>query len=364
MTIRGVSGVGILWVFLVLAAPPAAWAECLSPGVSAGAREWFPAEKNYRLCNGTAWVPFSVLPVFYYGGPTHGLRGWWRFDDNAGAVAADVSGNGNAATLMNFPAMPWQPAGGKIAGALAFDGTNDYASVVNEAAFDFTRSDPFSITVWYYRDSDETEDDLIEKVTSGYRGYALWMPAAGGCAGASRCVEMTFVGTNTMAVYTAPDSVAIGQWQHVAMTYDGSADFTGIKIYIDGVNQSLSFVGGALAGSTLNDTPLSIGVDPIGGTCCNFDGRLDDLRIYDYALSATEVADIVTGACTKEAQMDYDRAAGKYYVCNGTVWQEMTCPAGDCGNLGACAGAGAVDYFPAAGAMAWCDGMNWQIMAR
>ncbi|MBK9015728.1 MAG: T9SS type A sorting domain-containing protein [Saprospiraceae bacterium] len=76
--------------------------------------------------------------------------------------------------------------------------------------------------------------------------------------------------------------LSLGQWTMVTMTHDGTSD----KIYFDGVEVATKFVGGALDKTKY---PLGIGYDPIdnGGY---FDGSLDDVQIYNVALSATEIA--------------------------------------------------------------------------
>jgi hypothetical protein len=136
-----------------------------------------------------------------------------------------------------------------------------------------------------------------------------------------------------------------------------------LKIYIDGVSQSVSNTGEGLSASMLNNETLKIGTDT-GDTCCVFGGRLDDVRVYNRALTAAEVQDLAAGSCSATAQMDYEPGARKYYMCDGAAWREITCPSGNCGSLGSCAGSGKVDYFPGSGELAWCDGTGWQVMAR
>ena len=49
---------------------------------------------------------------------------WWKFDETEGDTATDSSGQNHSGTLIGGP--QWQPSGGKIGGALAFDGIDDY----------------------------------------------------------------------------------------------------------------------------------------------------------------------------------------------------------------------------------------------
>ncbi len=71
-----------------------------------------------------------------------GVVSYWSFNEGAGTVAADISGNGNNAGLVNGPA--W--VNGKIGKALQFDGINDYA--VKTSAIGVPGTPPFSIVLW------------------------------------------------------------------------------------------------------------------------------------------------------------------------------------------------------------------------
>ena len=74
---------------------------------------------------------------------TDSLIGHWKLDESSGD-AFDSSGNDNAGTLSGDPT--WQPTGGRIDGALEFDGSNDYVEVANESAFDIY--DEISVSTW------------------------------------------------------------------------------------------------------------------------------------------------------------------------------------------------------------------------
>ena len=82
------------------------------------------------------------------------------------------------------------------------------------------------------------------------------------------------------------NALPIGVWKHVVMTHDGVND----KIFIDGVKKASKAVTGNLK-STVN--PLGIGYDPIdnGGF---FNGALDEVQVYNYALTEGEVTALYT----------------------------------------------------------------------
>src|SRR3989344_5285791 len=76
-------------------------------------------------------------------------------------------------------------------------------------------------------------------------------------------------------------NVLSDSWHHIAGTYDG----TNMKFYVDGVQTNSQPASGSI---TTYDTVLRIGTD--GGIYDRFQGSLDDLRIYNKALTASEVA--------------------------------------------------------------------------
>ncbi|GJM35199.1 MAG: hypothetical protein DHS20C18_42000 [Saprospiraceae bacterium] len=82
------------------------------------------------------------------------------------------------------------------------------------------------------------------------------------------------------------NELAPGEWKHVVMIHDGTKD----RIYMNGVQVAEKDVTGALNNTTF---PLGIGYNPVDGGNF-FDGVLDEVQIYNYALSAPDVADLYT----------------------------------------------------------------------
>ena len=89
------------------------------------------------------------------------------------------------------------------------------------------------------------------------------------------------------------NALPVGVWKHVVMTHDGVTD----KIFIDGVRKASKAVVGALK-STVN--PLGIGYDPIDGGSF-FNGALDEIQVYNYALSEGDVTALYTAQSTSPA---------------------------------------------------------------
>ena len=96
-------------------------------------------------------------------------------------------------------------------------------------------------------------------------------------AGATGALQFTHVYDKTKFL--------VGAWRHVAVTYDGAM----VRIYVDGTLSSTS----AAPPPMLNDHPVRLGRKPVVAATQEFDqpfqGSLDEVRIYDHALSAAEV---------------------------------------------------------------------------
>lgn len=90
------------------------------------------------------------------------------------------------------------------------------------------------------------------------------------------------------------NALPVGVWKHVVMVHDGVSDI----IYIDGVRKATKAVVGALKSTKL---PLGIGYSPID-LCCYFNGSLDEITIYNYALSDADITAIYTAQSTSPAQ--------------------------------------------------------------
>ena len=198
----------------------------------------------------------------------NGLVGWWKFDEGSGTIAYDSSGNGNHGNLNNGPT--W--TSGKIGGALSFDGVDDLVTLGASDDFDLQH---LSISAWVWSENYSQKGFIFEKTTDGtvnsqygfFFDYGLRFRNKG-----------------------APDvffSISSGGWQFVTSTYDGSHK----SIFTNGVQRSqVTWVG---------TIPTSAnGVSAIGGfsqtnhenwSSFIFNGLIDDVRVYDRALTTAEV---------------------------------------------------------------------------
>ncbi len=182
---------------------------------------------------------------------------WLKFDENAGATAfADSSGNGANGACAGA-ACPTAGVAGRLGQAAQFDGANDRVTVARNAP-----AGPYSLAAWVRNDAAAWGN---WRTIFEFGDDAPWF-------GVSPSGQLILYPT------IAGGGMPLGRWVHVAYTWDGGAN----RLYMDGkevqTNQTAPPGGG---------NGLGIGLE--GNGLSPWQGFLDDLRIYQRALSAQEV---------------------------------------------------------------------------
>ncbi|MGH8490332.1 MAG: LamG-like jellyroll fold domain-containing protein [Gammaproteobacteria bacterium] len=202
-----------------------------------------------------------------------GLLGAYSFDEGVGSIAGDASGNSHTGTVTGAT---WTTVG-KYGGTLNFDGTNDLVTVADSAALDLTTG--MTLSAWVHPTALSTWRTVLLKERSGGLVYALYASDQ-----ASHPNTYVNIGGSDLGS-TGPTALTLNGWSNLAATYDGSV----LRVYINGVQVSSRPVAGSLLSST---GALRIGGNSVWGEY--FQGLIDEVRIYDRALAATEIqADMV-----------------------------------------------------------------------
>ncbi|HUU19956.1 MAG TPA: LamG-like jellyroll fold domain-containing protein, partial [Sedimentisphaerales bacterium] len=198
----------------------------------------------------------------------------YKLDDGEGVIAVDSS-NGLDGILMGDP----QWAIGIIDGALDFDGDGDYVDCGTNDVLN-NLSNAITVSAWVN----------IRSVTTTWMGIVMKGETAWrlGVNGDTTGIHWGFTGGDRG--WQAANSVTelpLDEWHHIAATYDKSVGGTN---YVDGVAET---VNPDPDGVATNEMPLLLGENPeaLGRL---FDGLLDDVRIYDRALSADELLELAT----------------------------------------------------------------------
>jgi regulation of enolase protein 1 (concanavalin A-like superfamily) len=199
--------------------------------------------------------------------PPAGPVAAWSFDDGAGGLLQDSVGGLDGV----ITGATWTSAG-RHAGALLFNGVDQMVTVPADAALNLTTGmtleawvNPTSVASWRNVAMKEGSNDLAYAL---YASDASSKPQAAVNMGAGQLV----------ASGTAP--LPANTWSHLATTFDGSTH----RLFVNGVQ-----VGSVAAAGTLWQTtaPFRIGGNSLWGGW--FDGAIDDMRVYNRALSPTEI---------------------------------------------------------------------------
>jgi hypothetical protein len=209
----------------------------------------------------------------------NGLVGYWSFDEGTGTEASDSSRNGNTANLVNGPS--WI-ASGAIAGALSFDGVDDYVSFPSQA------QSTISISAWVY--AHLTPGNVFPRIID-MPGYVLFLAEPG--APSSNSQSLGFISKRSAQDGewdTPANTMVYNSWNHVAVVYDSSSISNNADLYINGVKQTISKIALPQGTQTANEGEGIIGNRiPLNR---GWDGLIDELRIYNRALSAAEIVSL------------------------------------------------------------------------
>jgi hypothetical protein len=204
--------------------------------------------------------------------PHPGLVGWWRFDEGTGSVAGDSSGNGNNGTVHGAT---WVT--GKYGKALSFNGTSSYVDIpLSNSLKGFTE---LTISFWAKKTSTVDFAGLVADDYGSGRQWDLLDHTNGVGATDNICFYITdgVAGDTLLSSHALP----IGVWQYVTVVFKGS-NF--IKFYINGAIDTQK-------STTLSQTnPTPVFDHWIGRySSYYFNGIIDEVRIYNRALSAAEI---------------------------------------------------------------------------
>jgi hypothetical protein len=252
---------------------------------------------------------------FSTGVSTRGLVGWWKFDEGSGTAAADSSGNGNNGSLYDANTTnvdgntPPTWTTGKFGKALSFDGVDDYVLVHDSPSINIT-GNQMTIEVWINPSIAGQQDKwIVKKMFAGTEGYRL------GLVGGKVFLQIP---NSTAWSYGLSGTTYLlaNTWYHAIGTYDGST----MKIYVNGTLESSM-------SKTENIIPAAdnLWIGTWTSTTAHFNGTIDEVRIYNRALTADEIkASYDAKASDYRAVLEYNTTfiqgsfkfgKGSYKVC-------------------------------------------------
>ena len=258
----------------------AAGSPCIDAGDNSYVTSTTDLAGNARIANGTVDIgcyEYGSYPVGV--NITEGLVAYYPFDGNAN----DASGNGNHGVVHG--ATLTADRFGNENGAYRFDG-NDWIEVESSSSLSLLTSN-MSLMTWVKIDSQSGWIPFLCKGRTA-RQFGLELGISGNGEIRIFVNDFNSTGNGSQVETVAPSgSITVGEWYHIAISYTGEK----LVSYINGVQAASIDVSDSFA---QNDDSLYIGKDPPDATEY-YRGELDDIRIYNRALSAAEVKALYDG---------------------------------------------------------------------
>jgi hypothetical protein len=208
--------------------------------------------------------------------PASGLIAAYGFEETSGTSVNDASGRGNGGTITGATRITT----GRFGNALSFNGTSNFVTVPDSASLRLTTG--MTLEAWIYQAADTNYRTVLLKEAAGDLAYALYGASTYGTSSVKR--PSAWLGPDNLG---ATSTLTLNAWKHLATTYDG----TNWRLYVDGVQVATR--------AFAKPIPTSTGAFKIGGNGIwgeFFSGRIDEVRVYDRALSGPELQGDMTRA--------------------------------------------------------------------
>src|SRR3989344_2921911 len=215
--------------------------------------------------------------------PTSCMIGYWAFDEGSGSSVANGSGSGS----LSLSGTSWTSsvAMAGLGQALSFDGSSSRASGSISPG-----SSVITVALWLNWNNYSNNDALAMELSDNYNNNAntfIIDPNA-----ASGAFEFGIRGSsfNTYRVENISRPSA-GSWHHYAVIFDNSSSAGDIRVFVDGSEQSTTVrVNSKASSGNFGSYPLYL--MSRGGSLLFGSGILDEVRVYDRALSDSEISSV------------------------------------------------------------------------
>lgn len=214
------------------------------------------------------------------------LLAYWSFDEGSGSTTEDRSGNGNTGTLLS--GAYWRL--GKYDWGGGFDGYNDYVDV---GTMDVS-GNQLTISAWIKADRFDNTGGMYARIIGKAVGVAeqdtYWMLSTIYDGSTAKLRFRLKTEGNTSTLIASSGNLSVNVWTHAAVVYDGN----NMIIYKDGVEVGRTYKAGPI--DTNSSVPVWIGNCPYSSSSRPFDGTIDDVRVYNMALSPSEIQSVMNSS--------------------------------------------------------------------
>ncbi|HJZ04307.1 MAG TPA: LamG domain-containing protein, partial [Patescibacteria group bacterium] len=248
---------------------------------------------------------------------TNGLVGYWKMDeagiDTEGENITDSSGNANTGTLYgdngsgdNGTGMDCTAAG-KYGTGCNYDGTDDYVSAANSTSLQNLPNGDFSASTWFKADTLPTTTDvqntLISKSLSGNFNWHFGFRGINGNTQLTATIDNVAISRTSSTV----DAVSTGQWYNYVMTYSNTTKK--ILLFLNGTEVTYA-TQNPLTGTYGGDSSAALTIGAGASNMSFFDGIIDNARIYNRALTPSEVRQLYEWAPGPVGYWKMDEGSG------------------------------------------------------
>ena len=207
-----------------------------------------------------------------------GLVGHWKFNEKSGIIANDSSRYRNTGTLVGATHLPvWSEKG------IKFDGVDDYVNTGNNASLNITSE----ITIEAWVKTTQTGEKAIvfksfnDNVAPNYGNlYRLILNVN---------VAQVLIINSNRTLYQVKGNVPINDnnWHFVVGVFD--SNINKLRLYVDGSQDGSDLTTTGIIGTSTQPVSIGANIAPGGSQVMLFNGSIDEVRIYNRALSANEI---------------------------------------------------------------------------
>lgn len=211
-----------------------------------------------------------------------GLKSWWKMSGEYSASQAEIDAAPNGTNNLQIFGNP-AFASGRFNKVVTLTSSSEYMVASSSASLELTGQ--LTVAAWVRSNTVPNNAILIHKLTSTGGGFQLGVDNLGKVS--------AYVGNGTTSLVAKDNNRSIlgGLWHHVVSTYDGSK----LLVFIDGTQGDIE--GDGIDVLAANTEPLYVGKNP-AYTNRNFTGDIDDVQIYNTALTGAEIEKLLYSTYT------------------------------------------------------------------
>lgn len=218
------------------------------------------------------------------------LVAWWKLNDNAATTTVvDSAGSNTGTASANTEDMT---TAGKVNQALIFDGLDDEVDCASDSSIDNIFDGGGSVSIWL----------LVSGTGEGATGAAMdkgeWnIGIATDTTTLQFFRDFNGIGQHTLFNFT----IAADVWQHIVVVYDDDLAANDPTVYVNGVDANPSQQGGNPdSDDQLSDAAISLFIGDDTGSAGSWDGKIDNVMMFNKELTAKEVKYLYHGGKGRE----------------------------------------------------------------